>query len=49
LHVYPLVLGTGKRLFPEGKHIGLKLLESQALASGVVYQRYAPVSETKTP
>jgi dihydrofolate reductase len=27
LHVYPLVLGNGKRLFPEGKHIGLKRVE----------------------
>ncbi len=42
LHVYPLVLGTGKRLFPAGKRINLSLIESQALASGVVYQRYRP-------
>ena len=49
LHVYPLVLGMGKRLFPPGKHVALKLLESQALASGVVYQRYAPDSEPKAP
>ena len=27
LHVYPLVLGIGKRLFPEGKRITLKLIE----------------------
>ncbi len=40
LHVYPLVLGSGKRLFPEGKRVNLKLLESQALKSGVVYQHY---------
>jgi dihydrofolate reductase len=42
LHVYPLVLGTGKRLFPEGKHVSLKLIESSALPTGVVYQRYQP-------
>ena len=42
LHVYPLVLGTGKRLFPEGKRVGLKLLENVALPTGVVYQRYQP-------
>ncbi len=41
LHVYPLVLGSGKRLFPEGKRINLKLVESQALPTGVVFQRYA--------
>jgi len=40
LHVYPLVLGNGKRLFPEGKRINLKLIESTALPTGVVFQRY---------
>ncbi len=40
LHVYPLVLGSGKRLFPAGKRINLKLLESQSLPTGVVFQRY---------
>src|SRR5512137_2424946 len=35
LHVYPLVLGGGKRLFPEGKRLNLKLVESQALPTGV--------------
>src|SRR5512139_22964 len=42
LHVYPLVLGSGKRLFPEGKRINLKLIESRALPTGVVLQRYQP-------
>ena len=42
LHVYPLVLGIGKRLFPEGKRVSLKLIESSALPTGVVYQRYQP-------
>jgi dihydrofolate reductase len=40
LHVYPLVFGIGKRLFPQGKRINLKLLASQALPTGVVFQRY---------
>ncbi len=40
LHVYPLVLGGGKRLFPEGKRINLKLIDSKALPTGVVFQRY---------
>jgi dihydrofolate reductase len=43
LHVYPLVLGSGKRLFPAGKRLNLNLVESQALPTGVVYQRYRPV------
>ena len=44
LHVYPLVLGGGKRLFPEGKRLNLNLVESQALPTGVVFQRYRPVT-----
>ena len=40
LHVYPLVLGSGKKLFPQGKRVNLKLIGSQALPTGVVYQRY---------
>jgi dihydrofolate reductase len=40
LHVYPLVLGVGKRLFPSGKRANLKLVECSALPTGVVYQRY---------
>lgn len=40
LHVYPLVLGSGKRLFPTGKYVSLKLIESSSLPTGVVYQRY---------
>jgi dihydrofolate reductase len=43
LHVYPLVLGGGKRLFPDGKRINLKLIESQTLPTGVVFQQYQPV------
>lgn len=43
LHVYPLVLGSGKRLFPDGKRVNLKLISSQALPTGVVFQQYEPV------
>lgn len=42
LHVYPLVLGSGKRLFPAGKRVNLKLIESKALPTGVVFQHYQP-------
>ncbi len=42
LHVYPIVLGGGKRLFPEGKRVNLKLVESSSLPTGVTYQRYQP-------
>lgn len=43
LHVYPLVLGGGKRLFPEGRRVNLKLIGSTALPTGVQFQRYEPV------
>jgi dihydrofolate reductase len=40
LHVYPLVLGGGKRLFPEGKRLDLSLVEVVPLPTGVVFMRY---------
>jgi dihydrofolate reductase len=40
LHVYPIVLGGGKRIFPEGKRIDLTLVEASPLPTGVVYLRY---------
>jgi dihydrofolate reductase len=40
LHVYPLVLGSGKRLFPEGKRLDLTLVEASPLPTGVVFMRY---------
>jgi dihydrofolate reductase len=40
LHVYPVVLGTGKKLFPEGLHVNLRLIESRPLPSGVVFMHY---------
>lgn len=43
LHVYPLVLGGGKRLFPDGKHVKLVLRQSTALPTGVIFQHYESV------
>ena len=40
LHVYPLVLGSGKRLYPEGKRLDLTLVETAPLPTGVVFMRY---------
>jgi dihydrofolate reductase len=40
LHVYPLVLGGGKKLFPDGKYVRLKLIESAPLPTGVLFQHY---------
>lgn len=40
LHVYPLMLGSGKRLFREGKRLELTLVEASPLPTGVVFMRY---------
>ncbi len=42
LLVYPLVLGSGKQLFPDGLRVNLKLVESKPFPSGVVLMRYVP-------
>ncbi len=42
LLVYPVVLGSGKRVFPDGFYTRLHLLETTAFPSGVVLLRYAP-------
>lgn len=41
LHVYPIVLGGGKKLFAEGVRANLRLIEATPLPTGVVYMRYA--------
>lgn len=41
LMVYPLVLGGGKKLFPDGVQANLRLVESRPFPSGVVLMRYA--------
>ena len=40
LHVYPIVLGSGKKLFPEGQRVNLRLIEAKPLPTGVVFMRY---------
>jgi dihydrofolate reductase len=43
LFVFPVVVGRGRRLFPEGTGVPvLRLLGSRAFRSGVVLLRYAP-------
>ena len=45
LLVHPIVVGAGKRLFPDGSDpVPLRLLDSQALSSGVLSLTYGPVS-----
>ena len=40
LHVYPIILGGGKRLYPEGARLNLNLVSVSTLPTGVVYMRY---------
>jgi dihydrofolate reductase len=40
LLVYPLVLGGGKKLFPEAARVNLKLVEIHQFPTGVVLMRY---------
>jgi dihydrofolate reductase len=39
LWVYPVVLGSGKKLFREGLRVPLRLLEARPLPTGVVLMR----------
>jgi dihydrofolate reductase len=44
LLVHPVVVGTGTHLFEDGNHpVPLQLLDSMPFATGVIYERLAPV------
>ena len=40
LFVYPIVLGSGKKIFPVGARLNLHLVEAKSFPSGVVLMRY---------
>jgi dihydrofolate reductase len=42
LMIHPVILGCGKRLFPEGINLALRLVDTNAFSSGVVLLRYQP-------
>ena len=42
LYVYPLAVGTGTRLFPEGTRQELSLLGATGLSNGVAHLTYGP-------
>ncbi|HSL45548.1 MAG TPA: dihydrofolate reductase family protein [Anaerolineales bacterium] len=42
LLVFPIVLGSGKKVFPDGFYSGLKLVETKSFPSGVVLLHYQP-------
>src|SRR3984957_664694 len=45
LMIHPLVLGTGRRLFPEGVEVKLRLTDSVTTPSGVVVSTYEPATD----
>ncbi len=50
LLIHPIVVGAGKRLFQErSHHLPLRLLESKAFTTGVVYLRLAPGETQASP
>lgn len=42
LTIAPLVLGTGRRMFPDGVRTDLRLTESETTTKGVVIATYRP-------
>ena len=45
LMIHPLVLGTGRRLFPDCAHARLRLTHSVATATGVLIATYQPATD----
>ena len=45
LMIHPLVLGTGRRLFPEGVHASLRLTDSITTTKGVLIATYEPARD----
>jgi dihydrofolate reductase len=46
LHLYPVALGGGKRLFPDDMRRDLVLVESSAVPNGVAYMRYRRATDS---
>ena len=47
LLIHPLVLGTGKRLFPNGDMTALKLVNTETTGKGVIIVTYEPAKPVK--
>jgi dihydrofolate reductase len=45
LMIHPLVLGAGRRLFPDGVEVSLRLIESTSTGAGMVIASYEPASD----
>ena len=46
LYVYPLAVGSGTRLFPEGSAQKMSLLDVERLSNGVAHLTYGPAAGT---
>ena len=46
LMIHPVVLGTGRRLFPGGVHVSLRLADSVTTATGVLIATYEPARDS---
>jgi dihydrofolate reductase len=49
LMIHPVVLGSGRRLFREGVHVSLRLIESVSTATGMVIAVYEPAKDRVSP
>ena len=47
LMVYPVVLGRGIRLFPDGIRVGMEAIENQPLGGGIVLLRYRTMATSE--
>jgi dihydrofolate reductase len=45
LTIHPLVLGTGRRLFPERVHLPLRLTDCVTTPTGLVIATYEPAKD----
>jgi dihydrofolate reductase len=45
LMIHPLVLGSGRRLFPEKVHVPLRLIDCVSTPTGVVIATYQPARD----
>jgi dihydrofolate reductase len=45
LMIHPLVLGTGRRLFPRGIRVSLRLVDSSSTGTGVLIATFEPARE----
>jgi dihydrofolate reductase len=43
--IHPLVLGSGRRLFPQGRPVSLQLTSSETTPTGVVIATYEPTAD----